>query len=331
MGISIYDIDANVDLLSRLGFRIEELEAFKAVLMNYGKVTSSVLFSLGFSYRDVKKLQYLYDIVAGKIIVDIGNVEAASKHFRRMYAENSKIGIGHLPLSKFSTVPRVAVIAGIPDGSYSIYNSRNSKGEVRMYHVIGSSNKKVVIQTKRKPILAYGCEKKLYYIRNKENGKIDYTEDSHRISKELRENDEAEIGTVLEIKRLTEDKKVVVAVDEHYIRMVNRYVIVAGFREPEFHLGLYKLVAFEGSKIYLYAEAMKDSENVQYNRSTQRIYGFGFHKGEIQAKLEKTANELFAYLKGVCYEFQPATMEYEAYYKKGGNKNTGKAREKVEF
>lgn len=331
MGISIYDIDANMDMLLKLGFRMEELEVCKSVLMNYGKVTSPVLSSLGFSYKDIKKLQYLHDIITGRITVDIGNAEAVSKHFRKMYGENNRIGIRHFPLSKFSTVPRLAVIAGIPESSYSIYNSSNEREGVRMYPVIGSGDKKIIIQTRRKPVLPYGSEKKLYFIRNKENEKICYTEDCHKISRELKKSGKVEIGTVLEIKKLTEDKKVVVAVDKKYIRAVNRYVIVASFQEPEFHLGLYKLVAFEGTKVYVYGEVMKDSENVQYNRSTQRIYDFGFQKGQIQSKLEKTAKELYTYLRGFYYEFIPANMEYEPYDKKGSNQRTGNDKEKIEF
>ncbi|WP_313130978.1 hypothetical protein [Anaerocolumna sp.] len=331
MGISIYEIGANRDKLLNLGFRMEELEVLKDVLINYGKVNSSVLSSLGFSYKDVKRLQYLHDMITGKATIDTGDAEAVSKHFKRMYGENNRIGIGHLPLSKFNKVPRLAVIAGIPDGSYSIYNSSNDKEGIRMYPVIGLSDKKVMIQTRRKPILTYGSEKKLYYIKNKTNEKIYYTEDSKKINRELNESSRAEIGTVLEIKKLTEDKKVVVAVDKRYTRMVNRYMIIASFREPQFHLGLYKFVAFEGTMIYLYVEVMKESENVQYNRSTQRVYDFGFDKGQIQAKLEKTAKELYTYLKGVYCEFIPATMEYEPYYKKESNPMKEIAKKKVEF
>jgi hypothetical protein len=331
MGISLYEIDANRNRLLHLGFRMEELEVLKSVLMNYGKVTSSVLSSLEFTYKDAKRLQYLHDIITGKIMIDNGNAEAVSKHYKRMYGDTNRIGIGHLPLSKFSTVPRLAVIAGIPDSNYSIYNSSNDKEGVRMYPVIGFSDKKILIQTRRKPVLPYGSEKKLYYIKNKENGKTYYTEESNKISRQLKESGKAEIGTVLEIKKLTEDKKVVVAVDKKYTRMVNRYLIVASFREPEFHLGLCKIIAFEGTKIYVYGEVMKESENVQYNRATQRVYDFGFEKGQIQEKLERTAKELYTYLKGVYYEFLPATMEYEPYYKKGNNQKTEMAREKVEF
>lgn len=334
MDTRIYEVDTNRDYLLRLRFRVEELEVLKSIIIDYGKVTSSVLASLGFSYKDAKRLQYLHDIVIRKIMIDTGNAEAVSIHFKRMYGENDRIGIRHLPLSKFSTVPRLAVIAGIPEGSYSIYNSGNvgrGQEEVRMYPVIGVTDKKIIIQTRRKPVLAYGSEKKLYFIKNKENERICYTEDRHKISRELRGSGKAEIGTVLEIKKLTEDKKVVVAVDKKYTRMVNRYVIVASFREPEFHLGLCKLVAFEGSKIYVYGEVMKESENVQYNRTTQRVYDFGFEKGQIQAKLERTAKELYTYLKGVYYEFLPATMEYETYYKKESNQKREVAKEKIEF
>lgn len=331
MGISIYEIDTNKEILLSLGFRVEELEVLKNVLVNYGKVTSSVLSTLGFSYKDAKRLQYLHDIVIGKITIDTGDADVVSKHFKRMHGESNRIGIQHLPLSKLNKVTRLAVIAGIPDGSYSIYNSENGKGEVRMYPVIGLSDKKVIIQTRRKPVLAYGSEKKLYYIKNKENGKTYYTEENNKISRQLKESGKAEIGTVLEIKKLTENKKVVVAIDKRYTRMVNRYLIVASFREPEMHLGLYKLVAFEGTKIFVYGETMKESENVQYNRGTQRVYDFGFDKGQIQAKLEKTAKELYTYVKGVYYEFLPATTDYQPYYKKESSQKKDTEKEEIEF
>jgi hypothetical protein len=332
MGNSIYEIDANRNILLCLGFRIEELELLKNILVNYGKVTPSILSSLGFSYRDAKRLQYLHDIVIGKITIDTGDADAVSKHFKKMYGGSNRIRIGHLPLSKFNKVPRLAVIAGIPDGNYSIYNSSNSDGGARMYPVVGLSDKKITIQTKKKPVLPYGSEKKLYYIKNKTNGKIYYTEDSKKISKKLKESSEAEIGTVLEIKKLTEDKKVVVAIDKRYIRMVNRYMILASFQEPpEFHLGLYKLVAFEGTKIYVYGETMKESEIVHYNRGSQRVYSFGFDKRQIQARLQRTATELYAYLNGVYWEFQPATMEFKSFDRKESSQKSDTAKEKVEF
>ena len=118
-----------------------------------------------------------------------------------------------MAVSKVTSVPRLAVVGGIIEEPYAIWNSNRYKGLDAMYLVKDVTGSKVTIETSRKPQLEWGKAR--------------------------------DIPGVLEIKGIRNNGKAVVTFDKKYCRLCNRFVIIASLRRPEFHLGEYEMVCFE--------------------------------------------------------------------------------------
>lgn len=324
------DININVEKMVQLGFRPEEVQMLNTLLMNGYSMTPVALSSYGFSYEDSMRLHYMYDIARGKVVINNVTMEGIAKHFTKLNGNIGRINISNLPLSRIRQIPKIAAITGLPKGSYDIYNSKGK--ELRIYPVTGANDKKILILTRHKPVLRYGSEKKLYRIKNKRNNRSYYTEDSSKIGRALKVNTNVEISTILEIKRMTQDKKKIeIAIHRDYIRLLNRYIILCSFRKPEFHLGLYEIVLWEGTRIYVYGEYMGKGEAVSYNNNIQRVYAYDYRKEKLPFILKEIAWELYKQLNGVFANELPATMEYSLFETDQKEKNKGTEKGKMEY
>ena len=300
--------DLNPDMLLSLGFNQIEIQTLQNIIYSGGKVRPSELCSYGIDYESAQRLKYMYDIASGKVF--ISTQEDLIKHLRKMNGKHRRIGISDLALSKVGRVPRLAVIGGIPKGPYDIYNSKNYALPERMYEVTDISGRRITVKTERKPILPYGSERKVYVITDLETGKNKFALSKEEISSYEKGNSQFKIGTALEIKELTSDKKVILSVDKDFARICNRYIIVGSLRKPEFHHGLIEIVCIEGSKVYVYATTMGKGDTVSYRGGTQRVYAYGYMPGEIKAKLTTTASELYKMLCGVVATDIPANSDF---------------------
>lgn len=269
-------LDINHEMLRSIGFTDEEIATFEYIISNGGNISKPALLSYGLPYELANKIKYMYDIVTGKITIE--STDDLVRHLRKMFGNHRRIGITDLALSKIRKVPRKAVIAGIKDETFSIYNSNNYKPEERMYDVVNITNDRIFIETTRKPVLKYGQSKK--------------------------------IDGVIEIIELKPDKKVVVAVNKKYARLCNRFVIVASLRRPQFYHGLIEIICIEGTRVYVFAQSIGNKETIRYS-STQRVYDYGYLPNEIQPKLIKVASELYPMICGVYAVIYPANSDYK--------------------
>lgn len=276
----------NVDpvMLQSLGFTPEEISTLQYIVSTGGSISRASLMNYGLPYELASRIKYMYDIVTGRVSIE--STDDLARHLRKMFGNHRKIGITDLALSKIKKVPRKAVVAGIKDEVFSIYNSSGYKPEERIYDVVDVTSERIFIKTKRKPVLKYGQQKK--------------------------------IDGVIEIVEVKPDKKVVVAVNKKYARLCNRFVIVGSLRRPEFHHGLVEIICIEGTKIYIFARSIGTKETVRYS-NTQRVYDYGFLPNEIQPKLIKVASELYPTVCGVYAASYPPNSDYSVIIEEGNN------------
>ena len=262
--------------LKKLLFTDEEINLTCNLIENGYKLTAQGVRGTGLGAEKVEKLKYLYDIATDK--KTISSKDDLCKHLRKMFGKHRKIGINDLALSKVSKVPRKALIGGIKNETFGIYNSSRYQGKDKMYDVIDVSGRRVTIKTDRKPIIKKGESKKL--------------------------------EGVIEIKELLSDKKVIISVDKNYIRMCNRFIIVASLRRPEYHHGLVEIICKEGTKVYVYAITMTQGEKPNYKGGSQRVYTYGFFKKDIKSKLFSVASAMYRYVNGVYKSVEPPNSDF---------------------
>ena len=271
---NMQQFDFDTVKLASLGFSEQEINNLQYIITNGGKVTTNALMQYGYNYEQAKRLRYMYDICMGKVQIEDKN--SLIKHLRKMNCHMPKIGIQNLKVSTVNKVPRKAVVAGIKDPTYCIYNSGNYPINDRMYDVVDVTNSYIHVKTPRKPVLKYGQAKS--------------------------------IDGVLKI--IDVDKNVTIAFDKKYCKLCNRFIVLASLRRPEFHLGMIEMICIEGTRVYVYAQNMGSRESASYSMGTQRVYDYGFYPSDIQSKLRRVGLELYKSLNGVYSEIIPANQEF---------------------
>ena len=291
------------NMLYKLGFSNEDINALNIIIGTKGKMSTSDLSHHGFTYQEIKRLQYLYAIVIGKIVVDVNDFDDISKHFYKLNANKGRVNINNLPLSNVGEVPSLAVIEGLPKGRYEIYNySYKKKGLIHVVSKIGKDT--ITIRTPIKPVLPYGSEKHLYYYKDVDSNKIQYTEVRNEFSKFNKEGKKIDIGIAVKVMKLSDDKKMVdISINKRYVRLVKPYIIICSFTRPKSHLGIYKMVLAEGSKLFIYAVYCEGNGRL-INNSTKRVYYWGYKKKQLPVVLKKIAESLYSNLGGVFVEFE---------------------------
>lgn len=262
--------------LGSLGFSSAEVNCLGSLLNMGYKINNNTLQAYGLSYEQQQRIKYMYNICCGKVSID--TKEELIRHLKKMNNHAYKIGIGNLPISKITQIPRVAVVAGIKQEPYAIWNSNRYKGKEMLYSVEHVTGQKITIETSRKPVLKHGAA--------------------------------MSIPGVLEIKGVRANNKAVIEFSKQNCRLCNRFIIVATFRRPEFHHGLYEIICYEGTKVYVYARTMGVKDGVKYNGSTERVYAFGFFNNEIKDKLDAVGKFIYNSLKGVKAEYESANQDY---------------------
>lgn len=263
--------------LANAGFNMVEIQNMHMVQNNYGKFTPQALQSYGYTYEQAKRLMYGYGICKGRVVID--SKQDMVKHLRKMFGSNYRIGMQDLAVSSVTEIPRVALVANIKEEPFTIWNSKNYKDKDALYKVVDVTNKRITVETPRKPKLAYGHTKV--------------------------------VPGVLEIKGVKSNGMVVVSFDRDYCKLCNRFAIVASLRNPEFHLGKYEIICFEGTKVYVFAINMGTKENIRYNGGTQRVYRYGIFPRDVKSKLDIVAKDMYKNLGGAAVEFIPANSDYK--------------------
>lgn len=273
--ISLNTQAINREYFIKLGFAGEEIDILEQCLVGGFRVSVSRLVGMGLSYQDARRINYMYSIVIGKTSID--TPDALSKHLRRMSENNRKVGIYDLPLTKIKVVPRYAVVAGIKDNAFSIFNSNKYSGMDMFYEVVSIYNNKVTVKSKRKPVIKYGQPKK--------------------------------IDGVLEIKELLDDGSILVIFEDYFVRLLNRFIIVASLRRPHEHHGLIEIICAEGTRVYVYAQTLPFN-NMTINRSTQRVYDYGVLSRDINDKIYNSLQVVYNSVYGVYYSWEEGNSIY---------------------
>jgi hypothetical protein len=308
-------MDINLrNTLINLGFYQNEIQAYEYIYMNGGKFTPNALTSYGYNYEQAKRLAYMNKVVQGGVQINTENdmithykkmtganrqdakVAVYSQNLQNGYAKNysdtelvkhlkqtngitRKITIQDLAVSNVSDVPRIAVVAGITQEPFTIWNSSNYKGMQALYRVVDVSGQKVTVETSKKPVLKYGTSKV--------------------------------IPGILELKGIKQNGNAVVVFDKKVCRLCNRFVVVASLKRPEFHLGCYDIICFEGTRVYVYVSNMGTRDQVRYKGGTQRVYAYGIFPGDIKGKLDEQAKKIYGNLNGVKAQYQQANQDYK--------------------
>lgn len=272
---SINEIIHNLTLI---GFELEDIYLLLELLENGIPITRNKLVENGLDYRRAALIIYMHDIMSGRILLE--TKEDLIKHLKKINGEKYRIDLQYLPLSMVSRVKRKAVITGITDSKFNIYNSELYPIDKRTYDVKKVTSTNVYIETKRRPILRYG-EKKF-------------------------------VPDVIEIVDKSEDNILTVCVNRRYVRLCNRYIIVASFRKPEIHHGLIELICIDGSKLNVYAKSMHNREVINITGG-RRIYDWGLHKNEIKDKLISVAGEISEKVFSRSFSIYEATQEYKIF------------------
>lgn len=272
---STFDIDSV--RLHSLGFTDVEIRNLQYLLANNCSMGTNNLMQYGLSYEQATKIRYLYDICRGKVLVE--TPDELSKHLRKMFGARQRIGIQNLEISSVKEVPRFAVVGNIRVEPFDIWNSNRYKGYGGVYVVSDVTSSRVIITTNKIPKIKYGAPKA--------------------------------VDGVLEILRVTPDKKVEVAFNKKYCKLCNRFIILASMKRPEYHHGMYEIICFEGTKIYVYAQTLKALDKIKYNMSTQRIYAYGLVAMEIPTKLKESASHIYSRLKGAYSSYESPNQEYK--------------------
>lgn len=275
-----FDYNTQVDFdpvkLLSLGFTNQEVETLGSFINMGYKVNNNTLSMLGLDYEQQQRIKYMYNICLGRVSTD--TEEELIRHLKKMNNHAYKIGLKDLPISKIQQVPRIALVAGIKQEPYSIWNSNRYKGKDMLYLVTDVSGSKITIETARKPKLEYRAS--------------------------------MSVPDVLDIKGIKTNGKVVISFNKNYCRLCNRFIIVATLRRPEFHHGVYKIICFEGTTVYVYARTMGVRDGVRYNGSTERVYAYGFFPNEIKSKLDAVAKGIYGRLRGVKADYDAGNQEF---------------------
>jgi hypothetical protein len=298
--------------LLQLGFSRREIEIDCWINANYGRVTAQLCRKLGMSEDEIKRIIYMEKLIRGE--ASIGSDSDRIRHLKKMYnisgeeakqivfresiantghmmtddelikklkttyGKEVKQTINDLKVSKIYEITQGAVVDGIQEEPYTIWNSRQYKGKEALYKVISATGKSVTVETSRKPKLQYGARKK--------------------------------IDGVLEILGITQDGKAVIKFSTNVCKLCNRFVVVASTKRPQIHIGCVTIIGMSGRKFYVYAKNIGSSHKIKNNTSADRIYSYGVFSQDINERVQQTAMYVYSKVGGVRTEFERANEEY---------------------
>lgn len=268
-----------------LGFNQSEINtAYNIVRQNGGRSvnTDSIMKYFGADYITANRIRYIVNIIIGKKNINTKNVreftdlKGMSQHFRYMNGDKEpQVSINRLIPSRIGDIPKVAVIRGIEDDTYGIFNS-NSPEDISSYYIVDKvTQNEITVRSKKSVVLKYN-----------KSGKYGLDGVINVIGKDLKGN-------------------TIIAVNREYCRLCNRYVVVASLRMPSNHVGAYAMISRGGDIIYVYAKVIDGNRSVGKTAS-ERVYGWGVLKGNIKKQITAVAVETYNEL-GCIYSkyFEP--------------------------
>ena len=278
-----YFFTMDYDMMLKLGFTQEELDILQGAVDYYGIVSAQKLSVPPFFVGNqviIARIMYAYNICMGKKPIDTDDPISLSKHFKKL----NSISGGHptfscfyIPHRNIDRVPRVAVVGGMPKGSFFVLNSALYDKSEATYKVEKIAQEWVTIQSERKMAVTH----------------VDRLNNSY-------ENREWGIPGILKVETIgsfAECKPWVLKIHKSHCRLCNRFLIVATTKKMvpgvTEHHGGYCIVTSEGTVLYLYARTT-DFDNYGNPKDTiptatkdTIVVDYGFYKTEIEHKLQK--------------------------------------------
>lgn len=308
------NVDYNV--LVKLGFKGEEIDLVNQVASQFGKVTTDRVSKLTGNSLVASKINYLYNVICCKdshralesinmlrksnMICDstdemtINAMINLAAHYKKMYSSmsggNRAIFNKTLPRPKLGEVPKKAIVGGIKDEIFMIYNSNRYLVKDRLYDVVSYNDMNTLIKTNRLPVLKNGMQAKV--------------EGVAEIKKVVeKKNAEGTIGS----------KEAVIAINNKYTRICNRYVIAASTHRPNIHCGMMAIICLDGTVLYVYAIELRGADRVnggvdqftgqankyKENSRNRVIYDYGYRACDIEQKIEAVSRFLYKGVRGL--------------------------------
>lgn len=271
-----FDFTRDTNKYIRMGFTLDEIESTVALMQNGFKITNNSLMQLGYNCNTCGRMIHLKNLIEGKEVIE--NEDELIKHLKKLSKGQQKLDITDLDVSSVREVPRTAVILGIKEAPFDIWNSNRYSGREMLYVVRDITPTDIIIETGRKPT--------------------------------LRRDEVTKIDNVIEIIGATTQGKAVIKVDKKYCKLCNRFIIVASLKRPEVHHGMFIMISRGGTKVYVYATTLKAKDKMRYNQGSQRVYDFGFLPNEISDKLKRASLRVYEKVHGVKIDVEQATSRF---------------------
>lgn len=312
------NVDYNV--LIKLGFKGDEIDLVNQVASQFGKVTTDRVSKLTGNSLLASKVNYLYSVICCKdshralesiniirksnMICDstdeitINAMLNLAAHYKKMYSSmtggNRAIFNKTLPRPKLGEVPKKAIVGGIKDEIFIIYNSNRYLVKDRLYDVVSYNDVNTTIRTNRLPVLKNGVQAKVEGV--------------------------ADIKKIVEKKTGADGyggasgtKEAIIAINNKYTRICNRYIIAASTHRPNLHCGMMAVICLDGTVLYVYAVELRGMDKVnggvdvftgqankyKENSSNRVVYDYGYRACDIEQKIEAVSRFLYKGVRGL--------------------------------
>lgn len=280
--------DFNRKRLTGLGFTVVDIRECEMLFNRGAKFTPSFLQNMcGYDYDTAKRLKYLYDIAQGKITIDTD--DELVKHLKKMFKNKRRVTIFDLPKSDITEVPKLCAIGEVTAPMFKCYNSALYPPNKRFYRVVAASKTRVIISTKRRPEIKFRGPREV----------------------------EGVAKVVTPPENVIPNAPIEVSFDPKYVRLCNRYIVLASTARPELHLGGYEIIVVDGSKVYVYARIVPADKDLKYKAAKERVLDKGIYPGEIAKRVENAARLVHKRLAGVKANKMEATSEFDLFKVEG--------------
>lgn len=290
----MFNMDTNTML--DLGFYKNELDTLQQAVNLFGIVSSQKLMNPPFMIHDqitISRIMYAYNICMGRVQIDPDNIFSISKHMKKLSRISglfTNFSCFYIPHREIYKVPRNAVVANIPQGSFYVLNSNLYDKTDSTYEVIQIAQEWVTIKSTRKMGVTY----------------------KDRLNKSY-ENREWGIPGILKVESIgsqSENRPWVLKIHKSHCRLCNRFLIIVTTRRiadgAYKHLGGYSLVLVDGTILYVYAKSTdldsygNPKDSVPKSTNDTIVLDYGFYPFEIETKI-KNAIDRVSTKYGIAY------------------------------
>lgn len=270
----------------KLGFSDMEINAAWniSIACNFGKspTIKELMHGLNVEYQYAYRIKYLMDLMSGRKEVNVNDIrnltdiKLLAKHFRKINPGEKPLTTEMLSPTRVSNIPKIAVIRGITDTRFTIFNS-NDITNTRDYYRVEKTGQS-------------------YFIL--------------RINKNVPLTSKIDKDGIIEIMGRDTMGILVAKVKAENVRLCNRYMIVASLRLPGLHNGMYAMITASGDIVYIYAKTLSGQKTLGGTYS-ERVYDYGIMPHMLKTKLGKAADETFNGLNGLYCQYIEPMYKFE--------------------